>query len=484
MPLEDIRENRIKKKQEILKKGLNPYPSKVKKTHIIQQALDEFIDLVEEEKEISLVGRIMSIREHRNITFIHFRDESNEIQAFFSQEELGDKYSMFAKFFDIGDFIEIQGTLFHTKKGEKTIKVKDYKILSKAIRALPEKWHGLKDIEIKLRQRYLDLIINPEEKEIFRKKAIFWKSIRQFLDEKGFIEVDTAALEAVPGGADAKPFITHYNALNIDFYLRISLELPLKKFIIAGFEKVYEIGKIFRNEGMSHQHLQDYLQLEFYWAYADYYKIMEFLEKMYKYIIKQTIGSLQTEWQGETIDWSKKWLKKDYYQLFQEKTGIDLNTVKEEELYDYLCKNNEQVEKNVGVGRMIDLIFKRKIRKDLIQPMFLINHPTLISPLAKKREENQAQVERFNIIACGTELGNGFSELNDPLDQRSRFEEQVKLREAGDEEAQMMDEEFIVALEYGMPPTAGFGLSERFFSFLMNRSIRETVFMPPMKPKD
>jgi lysyl-tRNA synthetase class 2 len=482
MPLEDIRENRIKKKEEMEKLKLNPYPSQVKRTYTIQEALDKFIILEKAQQQVSLVGRIRSIREHGKIIFIHFEDETNKIQALFHQETLGEKYVVFKKFFDVGDFIEIQGVMFKTQRGEITLRVENYKMLTKTIRPLPEKWHGLSDVETKLRQRYLDFIINPEEKEVFKKKAIFWKAIRQFLDAKGFIEVDTAALEVVPGGADARPFITHYNALDTDFYLRISLELPLKKFIISGFEKVYEIGKIFRNEGMSSEHLQDYLQLEFYWAYADYHKLMEFLEEMYKDVIEKTTGSLQTKHHGQIIDWSKKWSKKDYYNLFQQEIGIDIANTTKEELYNYLCKDKEQVDKNLGIGRMIDLIFKKKIRKKLIEPMFLINHPKSISPLAKKREENGSQVERFNIIAGGTELGNGFSELNDPLDQEARFEEQAQLREAGDEEAQMMDRDFVIALEYGMPPTAGFGLSERFFAFLMDRSIRETVFMPPMRP--
>ncbi len=483
MSLEDIRKVRIKKKQEMEKQGIDPYPSKVERTHTIQQALDNYGALIKLEKKIFLVGRIRSIRKHGKIIFIHFEDETNKIQAFFSQNNLADQYPLFSKFFDIGDFIEIKGILFKTKKEEITIRVQDYRMITKTIRPLPEQWHGLHDVETRLRQRYLDFIINPEEREIFKKKAIFWKSIREFLDKTDFIEVDNAVLEPIPGGADAKPFITHYNALNTDFYLRISLELPLKKFIISGFEKVYEIGKIFRNEGISHQHLQDYLQLEFYWAYADYQKIMEFLEEMYKYVVKQTTGSLQTKWREEIIDWSKKWPQKDYYQLFQEITKIDLNNTNDKELYNYLYEDGEEVDKNIGTGRMIDLIFKKKIRINLIKPMFLINHPKSISPLSKKRQENHFQVERFNIIACGTELGNGFSELNDPLDQKARFEEQMKLRERGDKEAQMMDEDFVTALEYGMPPTAGFGLSERFFAFLMNRSIRETVFAPPMKPK-
>lgn len=295
------------------------------------------------------------------------------------------------------------------------------------------------------------------------------------------MEVEMNALEPIPGGAEAEPFVTHHNALDRDFYLRISLELPLKKLIVGGFEKVYEIGRIFRNEGVSTEHLQDYMQMEFYWAYSDYDQLMEMVRELYQKLILTTAGSLKTSYDGKEIDWSGKWPKVRYFDIFREKTGLDLNTATDEELKAYAKSENIKFDESQGRGRVIDLIYKKKVRPGLIQPCFLVNPPVEIEPLAKKEPANPKEVQRMQILAAGTELGKGFSELNDPLDQRERFEEQMKLREAGDTEAQMLDEDYLTAMEYGMPPLSGFGLSERLFAVIMDKSIRETVFFPPMK---
>ncbi len=482
--IDDLRETRIKKLETLKKAGIEPYPVKTKRTHTIEQALAGFEDFSKSKKKTTLAGRIRSIREQGALTFLHFEDGTGKIQALLKEEGIGNKkYQFFLDNFDIGDFIEVSGALFETKRGEKTIEVSDFQILAKSLLPLPEKWHGLKDIELRLRQRYLDLIMDPEEREIFEKKAIFWKSIREFLEKEGFMEVDTQALEEIPGGADANPFKTHHDALDTDFYLRISLELPLKKFIISGFEKVYEIGKVFRNEGIDAEHLQDYLIMEFYWAYADYEMLMDFVEKMYKFIVKNTTGNLETSCQGKKVDWSKKWDRVDYFEIFKKKTGLDLNKVSKEDLFNYTLKAGLTPDKNLGRGRLIDFIFKHQIRSDLVEPCFLINPPSELVPLAKRDPKNPKQVQRMQPVACGTELGNGYSELNDPIDQKERFGEQMKLRQAGDKEAQMIDKDFITALEYGMPPTAGFGLSERFFAVLMDRPIREIVFQPPMRSR-
>lgn len=484
--IDEIKKNRIDKIKRLKETGFDPYPAKTKRTNQIGEILDNFEKFLKLKKDTVLTGRIRSIRRHGALAFLSFEDGSGRIQALFKKDKVGEtEYAFLIDNFDIGDFIEISGVFFITQKGEKTIEVSGFKLLAKSLLPLPEKWAGLQDIETRLRKRYLDFIMNPAEKEMFRKKGIFWSSMRAFLEKENFLEVDTPALEAIPGGADAEPFITRHNALDTDFYLRISLELPLKKYIVAGFEKVYEIGKIFRNEGIDAEHLQDYLQLEFYWAYADYTELMDFVEKMYKFVIKKTFGSFETTWKGATIDWGKKWQKIDYYRIFKEKTGLDL-TKKEglkENLCDYALKIGLSPDKNLGAGRLIDLIYKHKVRPDLIQPSFLINPPVEIEPLAKRISNEPFKVERMQVVACATELGKGFSELNDPLDQRARFEEQMKLRAAGDKEAQMIDEDFIEALEYGMPPTAGFGVSERLFAVLMDRPIRETVFLPPMRPK-
>jgi lysyl-tRNA synthetase class 2 len=480
--LGEIRKNRLKKIENISRAQGTAYPAQTSRTHLIKDALAGFNSISKSEKEITLAGRLKSLRGHGGLTFLDMEDGSGKIQGLLKENRVGqESYKFFLDNFDIGDFLEIRGILFTTQKGQQSIEIADYKMLSKSLLPLPEKWHGIQDIELRLRQRYLDLIMNPEERDVFKKKSAFWKSIREFLEKEGFMEVDTAALEPIAGGADATPFVTHHDALDTDFYLRISLELPLKKFIIGGFEKVYEIGKVFRNEGIDNEHLQDYLSLEFYWAYADYKQLMSFVERMYKYVVKQTTGGLKTVCKGKEIDWGKDWPRIDYFNIFKKKTGLDLNEVNEKSLSAYAKKIGLLVNSKIGKGRLIDTIYKKEVRPTLIDPCFLVNPPALISPLAKKELEDPKKVQRMQPVACGTELGNGYSELNDPIDQRARFKEQMELRKSGDKEAQMMDSDFIEALEYGMPPTAGFGLSERLFAVLMDRPIRETVFQPPMR---
>ena len=329
----------------------------------------------------------------------------------------------------------------------------------------------------------MDLIMSPNERELFVKKSRFWQATREFLLKEGGMEVETPILEKIPGGADAEPFKTHMNALDIDLYLRISPELNLKRLNVGGFEKVFEIGRIFRNEGIDREHLQDYTQMEMYWTYTDYKQLMSIVERLTKHVVKETIGGYVHSWQDKTVDWSAPWQRIDYYDAFLKYTGLDLAHASEKELKKYAQEQNIDVEKHLGRGRLIDVIFKKKARPHLIEPGFLILPPVDIEPLAKRWPEDPERVERFQVVACGSELGKGFSELNDPLDQRQRFEEQTKLGEAGDKEAQRMDEDFVEALEYGMPPTAGFAYSERLFAFLLDKPVRETVFFPIMKPR-
>jgi len=485
MSLDEIRKTKIEKLEKLKKVGIDPYPAVSGRTHIVAQVLENFDKLAESKDELILAGRIMARREHGGSIFFDLGDDSGKIQGFIKEDIVGKEvFSRFLDLIDIGDFIEISGTLFKTKKEEKTLKVKDFKVLTKALLPLPEKWHGIQDVEERLRARYLDFIMNPEEREIFVKKSKFWSSVRKFLSDEGGLEVETPVLERIPGGADAEPFKTHLNALDIDLYLRISLELNLKRLIVAGYEKVFEIGRIFRNEGIDREHLQDYTQMEMYWAYYDYKGLMAVLEKMYKKVIKETLGTLTHKYQDHEIDWSQTWPEVDYYEIFREKTGLDLKTISEKELKNYAEGEGIDIGKHIGRGRLIDIIFKKKVRPHLIQPCFLVRPPVDIEPLAKRWPEDLERVERFQIMAGGSELGKGFSELNDPLDQRQRFEEQTKLREAGDKEAQRMDEDFIQALEYGMPPTAGFGMSERLFAFLTDKPVRETVFFPLMRPRE
>lgn len=472
------------KRERILAAGKRAYPARANRSETAKDCLDNFENWEKQKKEVRAAGRIRSIRGHGGLSFVGLEDESGRIQAVLKKDRIGaESYDIFFETIDVGDFVEIAGILFVTKRGERSIEAKEWKLLSKTLRPLPEKWHGLKDIEERLRCRYLDFLSNPEERDLFLKKARFWSVVRNYLSGNGFLEVETPVLEMIPGGADAEPFVTRHNALDIELYLRISLELPLKRLIVGGFEKVFEIGRIFRNEGIDREHLQDYTQMEFYWAYADYNALMAFVRDMYQTAIQAALGDLRHNWNDEIIDWSGEWPKVEYFEIFKEKTGLDLIKAPESGLVALAKREGLDPEKHPGKGRVTDLIFKKMVRPHFVQPTFLVNPPVEIEPLAKRMESDPSRVERFQVMACGTEIGKGFSELNDPVDQRSRFEEQMKLREKGDLEAQRMDEDFVRALEHGMPPTGGFGVSERLFSIIMNRPIRETIFFPLMRPQ-
>lgn len=481
--IEELRQVRIQKLEELKSKGVDPYPVNAVRTHHVANALGEFDVLSRQQASVSLVGRIKSVRTHGKLAFFDLEDESGRIQLLLKQELLGDKFE-FIELVDLGDFLEATGELMLSKTGQKSLMVSDVRMLSKSLLPIPSEHFGLEDLETRLRKRYLDLALNAETRELFRKKAKFWQTIRNFLDARGFMEVQMNVLEPVPGGAEAEPFVTHHKALDKDFYLRISLELPLKKLITGGYEKVFEIGRIFRNEGISTEHLQDYMQMEFYWAYSEYNELMATVKDMYQEIISNVTGGLKTVYDGNEIDWSGEWPKVRYFDIFQEKTGLDLNNATDDELRKYADQEHVKYDPSHGRGRLIDLIYKKKVRPLLVQPCFLINPPVEIEPLAKKDPVNPKEVQRMQILAGGTELGKGFSELNDPLDQRARFEEQMRLREAGDAEAQMIDHDYLEAMEYGMPPMAGFGLSERLFSVIMDKSIRETNFFPLMKQEE
>ncbi|MEA3463751.1 MAG: lysine--tRNA ligase [Patescibacteria group bacterium] len=477
---------RIKKIKELQKIGINPYPAQARRTHTIKDIFNKFSLSKKKQETLTAVGRLRSLRSHGNLTFAQLEDANGKIQIALSKREIGaDSYKIFTKLIDTGDFIKIIGKCFITHKGEKSIMVKQWNILSKALRPLPDKWHGLKDEEERYRKRYLDILFNPEVKEMIEKKAIFWNVVREFMAKKGFLEVETPVLENTTGGADARPFITHHNALDIDVYLRISMgELWQKRLMVAGFEKVFEIGRQFRNEGMDAEHLQDYSQMEFYWAYADYQDGMKLVEELFKHIAKQTFSTFKFKINKFNINLGREWQKYDYQETVKKYTGIDiLNTnIKqiEAKLKELKIKYDN---KGFNITRAIDNLWKY-CRKQIAGPGFIVNLPITVSPLAKSHEQNPELTQRFQVLIAGSELGNGYSELNNPIDQAKRFADQQKLREAGDEEAQMYDYEFVEALEYGMPPTCGFGMSERVFSFLMNKSMRECQIFPLMKPKD
>jgi lysyl-tRNA synthetase class 2 len=491
--IEELRKTRLEKLKKIEQSGFLAYPAKTAKTNSIADALAHFNKFFKTKKTFVLVGRIMAQRGHGGATFLDINDGSGKIQVILKKEKLGEKsYQFFADVFDIGDFVEIKGKLFTTKRGEKTIEAEDYKMLAKALLPLPEKWHGLQDTEERLRKRYLDIIFNPEVKEMIEKRSKFWASMREFLMERGFLEVETPVLETTPGGADAKPFVTHHNALDMDVYLRISMgELWQKKLMVAGFEKTFEIGRQFRNEGMDSEHLQDYTQMEFYWAYADYEMGMEFVEEMYKYVAKKTFGTLRFKIHGFDIDLNKKWEKYDFQTTISKYTGVNIAEASLRDMEKAITKLGIQAEGFSAQGgptggwnitRAIDNLWKY-CRKNIGGPGFLINVPVTIEPLAKRMEKNPKLVQRFQVILAGSEMGKGYSELNDPIDQAERFTEQQKLRDAGDQEAQMYDKDFVEALEHGMPPTCGFGVSERLFSFLMDKPLRDCQIFPLMKPR-
>lgn len=479
--INDERSVRIGKMQELQEMGIAPYPAQSTKTDSILAALEK-----PEGAVVRIAGRIMTKREMGKLTFCHIQDEYGRVQIVLQQDEVGTEvYKLFTKKIDSADIIEVEGKRFVTHKGEQSILVTSWKLLTKALRPLPDKFHGLQDEEIRLRKRYLEFISNPEAKELFYKKSRFWQATREFLCKEGFLEVETPVLESTPGGADATPFITHHDALDIDVFLRISMgELWQKRLMVAGFEKTFEIGRQFRNEGMSREHLQDYTQMEFYWGYADYTMSMDLVERMYKYIIKEAFGTLTFDIGEFTgIDIGSTWEKIDYTDTIKQAHGVDISSATDDEIREKLKELHIDIEEFAGRGRMIDVLWKQ-VRRTIKGPVLLINHPVAVSPLAKRLTTNKELTERYQVIIAGSEIGNGYSELNDPIDQAARFEEQARLREEGDAEAQMHDKDFVEALEHGMPPTSGFGFSERLFSFLANKPIRECVLFPLMRPED
>lgn len=480
------RETRIAKLGRIKEQGIYPYPAGSSRTHAVEEVLSDFDNLEKKKTKATVCGRLMTKRGHGNLTFANLKDASGKIQIALSKKDIGDeKYKNFDKLIDMGDFVEATGSAFLTHKGEKSLMLSDWRLLSKAILPLPEKWHGLKDEDDKYRKRYLDVLMNEDVRNMVEKRAKFWQSVREFLINKGFIEVETPVLENTTGGADARPFITHHNALDMDVYLRISAgELWQKRLMAAGLEKTFEIGRIFRNEGMDAEHLQDYTQMEFYLAYADYKKGMKLVEELYKYAAENTFGTLKFKIRGFDIDLGKKWEIYDYCETIKKYTDIDILNTGEKEIKDKLNELKvEYDEKGFNITRAIDNLWKF-CRKQIAGPGFLVGTPKTVSPLAKADPKHSELTQRFQPIIAGSELGNGYSELNDPIEQAERFADQQKLREAGDEEAQMFDHDFVEMLEHGMPPTCGFGMSERVFSFLMDKPARECQIFPLMRPKN
>jgi len=484
--IDDLRQTRIKKLEAIRKALFNPYPEKTKRTHKIAEALKDFNAMNRSKKEVILAGRIKSVRGHGGSTFLDVEDGSGQIQAFLRKDRVGERsYQFFLNNFDVGDFIEARGILFKTKKGEKTIEVSDFQMLAKSLLPLPEKWHGLQDVEERFRKRYLDLLFNPAVKEKFEIRSKIIKEIRSFLDGEGFLEVETPVLQLIYGGAKAKPFKTHLNALDIDIYLRIALELYLKRLLVGGFEKVYEIGKCFRNEGVDRSHNPDFTMLEFYWAYSDYKELMKLTEKLFESVVKRVRGDLKIQYEDKKISFKAPFERIGFNLLLKKYTKINLKEINLAALKKTAQKLGVKVEKNMQKAEVADEIYKKYCLPKILKPTFVINHPVGAFPLAKTNSEDISKLANFQLIVGGWELVNAFSELNDPLEQRKRFEEQEKFFKQGSEEAQRMDEDFLEALEYGMPPAAGFGMGiDRLVTLLTDsHSLREVILFPTMKPR-
>lgn len=476
--INDEREVRLRKVEELESRGIACFPAKAPLHTFIAKAL-----LVPEGETVTLNGRLMTKRVMGKLTFCHLQDESGRMQIALKSDDLEkDVYETFTKLLDSGDIVSVTGERFLTHKGEPSVLVKTWTLLTKAVRPLPDKFHGLQDEETRLRKRYLDLTINPELREIFRKKSLFWDVTRTFLKKHGFFEVETPLLETTTGGAEATPFATHHNDFDLDVYLRISVgELWQKRLMAAGYEKTFEIGRVFRNEGSSPDHLQEFTNMGFYWAYANYKDGMKLVQELYRTIATEVFGTTKFTTKGYTYDLADEWREVDYVSEVKKQTGLDILSATEDQMKAKLSEL-KVVYEGQNRERLTDTLWKY-CRKNIAGPAFLVNHPKLVSALAKEHPENPELTERFQVILAGSEIGNGYSELNDPIDQRKRFEIQQELIDRGDSEAMMPDYEFVEMLEHGMPPTCGFGFGERLFAYLMDKPIRECVLFPLMKPE-
>lgn len=476
---------RREKLENLRKMGKDPF--KIEKYDISNYS-KEIIEKFEEfeGKDVSIAGRIMSKRGQGKAGFYDIQDGEGRIQMFANVNNLNEEDYELLKTYDLGDIIGVKGIVFMTKKGEISVKAKEVTLLSKSLQILPEKYHGLKDQDLRYRQRYVDLIVNPEVKDTFLKRNKIIKGIRRFLDEKGYLEVETPILTTVAGGAAAKPFLTHHNTLDLDMQLRIANELYLKRLIVGGFDKVYEMGKMFRNEGISIKHNPEFTNIELYSAYEDYEDMMEITENLVAYCAEEVHGTTVINYQGVELDFKPPWKRVSMHDLVEEKTGIDFYSIESDEEARKIAKDKLklEVEEHMKRGHLVNLAFEEFCEKDLVQPTFVLHHPVEVSPLAKRNPENPLITNRFEAFANTWEIANAFSELNDPIDQKQRFEDQIKQRESGDEEAHPMDDDFINALEVGLPPTGGLGIGvDRMIMLLTDApSIRDIILFPTMKP--
>ncbi len=484
----ELIQQRFKKLAEISAMGTKPYAGRFDVSTSSQALIDTYGNTAKEELEakrieVVIAGRIVAMRSFGKAGFGHIQDGSGRIQVYFQKNTLGeDRYALFKKI-DIGDFIGVKGFLFRTKTNELTVEMEEFTLLSKSLRPLPEKWHGLTDVELRYRQRYVDLIVNPEVKNVFILRTKIVQAIRSFLNARGYLEVETPMMQSIPGGATAKPFKTHHNALDMDLYLRIAPELYLKRLLVGGFERVYEINRNFRNEGISTRHNPEFTMLEFYTAYADYRYLLDLTEQMVSQVALEVLGTTEVEYEGHKISLAPPWKRVTYLDSLRQAGVPDEVLIDAGKARDYAKKLGANLKGGEPLGKILNEIFEALVEPKLIQPTFVTDYPTDISPLSKKCDDNPDYVERFELFVVGRELANAFSELNDPVDQKERFQKQVTEREAGDEEAHQMDEDFIRALEYGMPPAAGEGIGiDRLVMLLTgSNSIRDVILFPQMK---
>lgn len=485
--IEEIKKARLEKLQRIQKKGLLAYPGQVKRTHSLGELLKGFSALAKSQKEIIGTGRIRTVREHGGSTFFHIEDGTASMQAYLKKDRVGETpYQFFLENIDIGDFVQLRGVLFLTKKGEKTLEVSDYKILAKTLLPLPEKWHGLQDVEERYRKRYLDLLFNERVKRNVGVRSRIMQATRSFLDGEGFLEVETPILQPLYGGAEAKPFTTRLNAFDMTMYLRIAPELYLKRLLVGGFEKVYEMGRVFRNEGVDRSHNPDFTMLEFYWAYANYKDMMKLTERLVSSVVKIVSRKAKVPYEGKEIDFKTPWPRVEYAALLRKYAKVDIDSQDRDSLFKRAKELAVPVEAEMTKFQLADAIYKKFCLPKLWDPTFLIHYPAGAKPLAKLLDDDRSKHANFQLVVAGWEIVNAFSEQNNPLEQREVFQEQVKMRRAGMEEAHPMDEDFLEALEYGMPPAAGFGMGiDRLTALLTDSySLREVILFPTMKPKE
>jgi lysyl-tRNA synthetase class 2 len=484
-------EERIKKAETLREMGVNLYPAGYKYDINASEAMKRFGHMGEEELErlggsFSMAGRIMAIRNFGKASFIHIKDNSGRIQAYIRKDKIGDEQYKIFKLMDIGDFIGIKGGFFKTKTGELTILAQGITLLSKSMRPLPEKWHGLTDIETRYRQRYVDLIVNDKVKDVFILRSRIIKSFRDFFINKGFLEVETPMMQPIPGGATARPFKTYHNTLGMDLYLRIAPELYLKRLVVGGLERVFEINRNFRNEGISVEHNPEFTMLEFYMAYATYEDLMTLTEELFDYILKENLGTNKIEYQGKSLDLTPPWTRMGLFDSLREIAGVNEDVLKDlNAAIDFAGSHDIKLTQRDSLGKVLLKIFDQLVQPKLINPTFIVGFPTETSPLSRRNDKNPDITDRFELFIAGKEIANAFTELNDPDDQRERFMAQVSLRESGDEEAQFMDEDYVSALEYGLPPAAGEGIGiDRVIMLITDSpSIRDVIFFPHMRAK-